>query len=207
MKFMFFPKNYDFFRLFDAQADKLLEVGKIIAKFEKEAGNIEKYSRAVKKVEKEADNNTHDIIKTLNQTFITPFEREDIASLASHLDTIIDELERAYNRLSIYDIETIPITIFKYGDLIIKSLEEVARGVKLLKNGRKREEILKICEIINLIEHQADDLHRQCLAELFQKKEPIMIMKLREIYEALENVTDSCENAANAIESIIIKNA
>ncbi|MDO8686667.1 MAG: DUF47 family protein [Candidatus Berkelbacteria bacterium] len=206
MRLNLFPKNFDFFLLFEKQGENLLECARILEKLEKD-NNLEKNARAMKKVEKKADEITHEIYKTLNKTFITPIEREDIALLASELDTVIDELEHAINRISLYEIDPIPIEVFKYCDIICEALEEVSKGIKELKNDKNRDKILKSCEVVNLLENQADDIHRQTLGKLMNREKDLLkIIKLREIYEALENVTDSCENVANSIETIVIKN-
>lgn len=201
-----FPRNFDFFKLFGAQAQELINTAKLLKKLEK-TNDAKKQTRAMKKIEHTADEITHNIIKNLNQTFITPIDREDITLLASHLDDIFDEMDRAINRLYIYKISPIPPAVFQYCRLIEKSLLEVAKGIRELPNSKNRPQILHYCEVINEIENKMDDLHRKTLGELFSKKKsPILIMKLREIYEALENVTDRCEDVANNLETIIIKN-
>ncbi len=201
-----FPHNFDFFKLFAAQVEELKAATKIFHQLERD-GDIKKNSRRLKTIEHQADEITHDIIRNLNQTFITPIDREDITSLASSLDSVIDEMERAINRLYIYQIDPIPAEVFQYGDVIEKAVLEVAKCVKELTTSRNPNQILKHCEIINIIEDEADQVHRNALSKLLnQEKDPIKIIKLREIYEALENVNDWCENVANVLETIVVKN-
>jgi predicted phosphate transport protein (TIGR00153 family) len=202
-----FPKNIDFFKLFEVQAKELENAAKVFKALEKD-GNIEKRSMELKLIEHRADNATHDIIRHLNQTFITPIDREDITNLASHMDNIIDELEHAVNRLDIYAIRPIPKVIHKYAKLIEESIMEVSKCISQMRQRNKNNEVLETCESINDLENKADELHRETLADMFRRnKRPIMIMKLREIYDTLENVTDRCEDVANILETIIIKNS
>ena len=146
----FFPKNFDFFKLFEDQVIGLDKSVKIFRDLE-ENNDIKKRAREIKEVEQKADNITHEIIDTLNKTFITPIDREDIALLASNIDDAIDALEKAMNRLSVYEINPVPIEVFQYIDLIEKISSEVTKAVNLLSNPKKKESVLKHCEIINLI--------------------------------------------------------
>ena len=201
-----FPHNVDFFKLFDAQAEQLQNAVRVFRALEKD-GNLLKQARKLKRIEHDADSATHEIIRTLNQTFITPIDREDITLLASHLDDIVDELDRAISRLCIYEIDPLPKEIFRYGYLAEKAILEVVRAIREMRSSKNQAKVLKHCEIANAIENKSDEWHRRTLAQLFSyEKDPIKIMKLREIYEALENVTDRCEDAANVLETIVIKN-
>lgn len=201
----FFPKTEDFFALFEKQAVELNNASKLIMTLEHD-NDIRKKAHKMKQIEHQGDEVTHEIIKTLNTTFITPFDREDITALSSHLDDVLDELERAVNRIYIYDVDPTMIEINRYCRLIEKSIEQVVKAIKELRNSKDHNKLLKHCEIVNLIENQADDLHRDNLQNLFlNEKDPIKIMKLREIFEAFESVTDRLEDIANNIESVVIK--
>ena len=202
----FFPKTEDFFILFEKQANELKNATKLVNTIESD-GDIKKNACKMKQIEHRADGLTHEIFKKLNSTFITPFDREDIANLASNMDEVLDELERAVNRMYIYKIDPQKKEICHYYHIIEKSIEHVNKGVKELRNKKNHEKLLKHSEIINLLENQADDLHRDTLMSLFAtEKDPIEILKLREIYDALEIVTDRCEDVANCFETMVIKN-
>ena len=202
-----FPKNIDFFALFEKQADILHEAVIIIRTLEKGA-DIKKTAIAMKKVEHKADDCTHEIIKNLNMTFITPIDREDITSLASHIDDVVDELEHAINRIDIYHIKPIPKVIYEYLKLIDQQLKVVSDCICNMRQSKKMAQVLKYCEEANNLENKMDELHRKTLAELFQKeKNAIKIMKIREIYDTLESVTDRGEDVANNVEAILVKNA
>lgn len=201
-----FPRNIDFFKLFDAQAVELYNSVKLIKSLKADS-DIEKKSKQMKKIEQKADDITHEIIKGLNLTFITPIDREDISMLAGQLDNVIDELERAINRLFIYKIKPIPKEIFLYIDLVEEAISEVAKGIKELSNPKYQKKLLEHCEMVNVIENKADELHRKTLGKLFaEEKDPIQIIKMREIYESFEGVSDFCEAVANDLETIVIKN-
>lgn len=201
-----FPKNIDFFKLFDAQVDEFENIIKIVRALKKD-DDVKKHSKSLKKIEHRVDEATHNVIRTLNQTFITPIDREDIKLLADQLDNIVDELDRAVCRMYIYKINPLPAVIHKYGAFIEKALIEVSGAVKKMKNKKSLDLVLKHLEKINYIENRTDVLHRRTLKYLFEEeKDPIMIVKLREIYESLENVVDCCEDVSNVLETIIVKN-
>jgi len=202
-----FPESVNFFELFDRQSVLLQKSIKILNDLEENHDGIKKQAIRIKKIEHEADEIIHEILNKLNKTFITPLDREDIATLAGHLDDIIDVMDMAVSRISIYRINPIPSPVFKYLHLAEKAINQVASSVKELKNGKDRAKLLKHCEFVNFIENEADELHRGTLEELFvHEKDPITIIKMREIYEALEHITDRCEDAANAMETIVVKN-
>lgn len=201
-----FPRSIDFFNLFDEQVVELQKAIKVFADYEDD-DNAKKQMLKMKKIEHAADEITHRIIRTLNQTFITPIDREDIAMLAGYLDDIIDVMDMAMARLYIYKIEKAPAEVFQYVHLAEKAVSEVAKAIKALAKRKSQNEVLKYAELINFIENEADELHRKTLADLFEKeKDPIKIMKIKEIYEILEHITDRCEDTANVLETIVVKN-
>lgn len=203
----FFPKNIDFFRLFERQTEQLKAANKILQKIDrvKELPDLAKEMHAV---EEAADQVTHEIFRTLNQTFITPIEREDIVVLASRLDDIIDALDRCLNRMNLYHIDSSAREITQYANLLDKIIREVMKAVPELSNGSKGQtHIIKHCEIINFIENEIDEHNRHTIGDLVNgDHDPVKIIKLKEIYETLESVADRCEDVANALETIVIKN-
>lgn len=201
-----FPKNYDFFKMFDDQAENLNKAVKVLRELEN-GQDLNKLSRKMERIEHAADDITHEIIDTLNKTFITPIEREDIAVLASNIDDVVDEINKVFSRLVIYKIEVIPNEVFKYNDVIEDAISGIARALSKLPKPKYRSEVLKICLEINHIENKADEIHRATLANLLNNNtDAITVIKLKDIYESLEKVTDYCENVANSLETIIVKN-
>ncbi|MEK7460638.1 MAG: DUF47 family protein [Patescibacteria group bacterium] len=203
----FFPKNYDFFELFSQQVVQLGAAVDLLHDLENGRDRRE-VARAMKDVEHAADRVTHEIFNRLNQTFITPIEREDIILLATATDDIIDTIDRTTNRIALYKIDPTTRTLTQYLHLIDKAVKEVSQALHELKKANKGySNILKHCEIINFIENQVDEHNHQVLADLFEnEKNPIELIKLKEIYEQLEDVADRCEDVANALEAIVIKN-
>jgi len=202
-----FPKNINFFKLFEEQVAQLQKAVKIFRDLE-ENDDVKRQALKIKKVEHSADEVTHKIIMTLNQTFITPIDREDIALLASRLDDIVDVMDMAIHRMSIYKMDPIPKDAFLYLHLSEKAINEVAKGIQALSNKKGENQVLKHCEFINLIENEVDDHHRRTLENLFNdEKDAIKIIKKKEIYELLEHITDRCEDVANILETIIVKNS
>ncbi len=203
----FFPKNHNFFELFEQQVIQLTTALDLLHDLENGRDRRE-VARAMKEVEHAADHVTHEIFNRLNQTFITPIEREDIILLATATDDIIDTIDRTTNRIALYKIDPTTRTLGQYLHLIDKAVKEVSSALhELKKAGKGYPAIVKHCEIINFIENQVDEHNHQVLADLFDnERDPIALIKLKEIYEHLEDVADRCEDVANALETIVIKN-
>ena len=159
----------------------------------------------VQAIEHKGDRVTHAIITKLNQTFITPFDREDIHRLASSLDDVLDFTNLAATRLAMYRITQPPPAAAELAGLIVLQSEELARGVSVLeKNGA----VMSHCDEVNRLEDVADHIGRGAIAELFEsEKDPIQLIKLKELYEVLETATDKAEDAANVLETIFLKSA
>ncbi len=212
MKFL--PKNEKFYNLFEAQTDKLVEAAELLKELREEPSEIKKIAIKMKKLEEEADDLGHQIISSLHQTFITPIEREDIDILRQNLDDIMDEIERAVNRMAIYKISFSPFPkeIMEYLKIIEKAIREIKEGAKEIRDINKHfQDLRDRCERINQLENQGDDINRKILEELMTPskitpQENLEIMKKKEIYESLENAIDKCEDVANVLESILIKN-
>ena len=178
-----FPKNINFFDLFDKQTEKLVQANKILQSL----GNAKELPGQIRElhaVEQAADTITHDIFRTVNRLFITPIDREDIVLLASRLDDIIDTMDRAVNRMGLYNVTPSSREIRGYARLLDPLIAEVVKALHELKGGTKNQhQILKHCEIINFIENQVDEHNRDVIADLFNGKvDAVQIIKLKEIY-------------------------
>lgn len=209
-----FPKDDAFYKLFEAQTEKLNQAAQILNQILENPRRLEELSARLKELEKEADDLGHDIMDTLRRNFITPLEGEDINLLRQTLDDIMDLVEKAVNRMVIYKVTLpFPQAIEDYIRIIKESIEEVGRGVKEMRNVRKFKESLENrCKKLNDLENDGDEINRKALKNLMDVSQAtaekiIEIIKLKEIYETLENAIDSCENVGNIFESIIIKNA
>lgn len=199
------PRETKFFELFAELSGYLTEGAKLLRGILEDPRDLERRVAEVQDVEHKGDRATHAIIAKLNQTFITPFDREDIHRLASSLDDVLDFVNAASTRLVMYKIYQPPPTSAELAGLIVLQSEELARGVSLLeKNG----EVLKHCEEVNRLEDEADQVSRRAIANLFDReKDPIQLIKLKELYEILEVATDKAEDVANTLEAIVLKNA
>jgi len=199
------PRETKFFELFAELSGYLTEGAKLLRSILQDPRDLPLRVQEVQAVEHKGDKATHAIITKLNQTFITPFDREDIHHLASSLDDVLDFVNAAATRLVMYKIYQPPPTSAELAGLIVLQSEELARGVSLLeKNG----EVLRHCEEVNRLEDEADHVSRRAIASLFDtEKDPIQLIKVKELYEILEVATDKAEDAANVLETIVLKNA
>jgi predicted phosphate transport protein (TIGR00153 family) len=159
----------------------------------------------IKTIEHRGDNITHGIMTHLNQTFITPFDREDIHALCSKIDDVLDLTDAVAGRLVIYRVERIRTGVVDLARILALSTAEVVAAVRALE---KPNNILKHCIEINRLENDGDRLCRTLIAKLFEEeKDPVEIIKWKEIIEVIETAIDKCEDVANVIESVVLKNA
>jgi predicted phosphate transport protein (TIGR00153 family) len=200
------PKDEKFFAMFKEMTWNILEGAELLKEmldlFEDPAGS----QRRIKDIEHKGDNQTHDIIKKLNKSFITPFDREDIYALSSALDDVLDLIDAASQRFVMYNVEKPTPEAKELAFIILKSCQAIDKAVSLL--GGKMEHISECCVEVNALENEADRVCREAVSRLFdEEKDPIQLIKWKEIYETLERVTDKCEDAANILESVVMKNA
>lgn len=165
------------------------------------------YAGKLKDLEKKGDGYTRELIALLNKLFITPLDREDILGLAVKLDDVIDALEAASARLRLYKITQSDRFLTGFADLIKRQAQQIVQALEKLQ-AKNLQGIRENAVQINLLENQGDDLLRESLEELFDREQnAVTIMKLKEIYETLESVTDKAEDVANALESVVMKNS
>lgn len=206
---MFFSGNNDkrFFSLLKESAENIGEVARVFTESVENPGRVREYAIHLKDLEKKNDRYTHDLIALLNKMFVTPLEREDILQLAVRLDDVVDGIEATAARLAIYRIETSDQYTREFARIILSQAIEIMAAVRLLEV----KDLLKIRENtvqINVLENQGDDVLRAALSNLFDTEtDPIRIIKLKEVYESLETVTDRAEDVANTLESVVMKNA
>jgi predicted phosphate transport protein (TIGR00153 family) len=164
--------------------------------------------RKIHELEHKGDNVTHKIFAELSATFVTPFDREDIHILASALDDIMDYIDGSAARFVLYKLNECPKEMSNLIDILHGSVTELQRGVSLLRDFRNSADLQKVLEKVNEYENEADAVFQRAIADLFEnEKNAIQIIKLKEIYVGLETATDKCEDAANVMESLLIKHA
>lgn len=201
------PKEEKFFKLFKDMTKNIIEGAKLLKDMLDNFDNPNESQRKIKDVEHKGDSITHDIIQMLNKTFVTPLDREDIYALASKLDDILDLIDASAQRVIMYNVDSIPPEAKSLGFIILQSCYAVDKAVAML--GKKsNEQIFATCVEINALENEADRVSREAISRLFdEEKDPIQLIKWKEIYETLERATDKCEDAANILESVVVKNA
>lgn len=204
------PQDDKFFRLLEESTQNLLKASHVLKTLPacKTLEEREKVVTQLRDLEHEGDALTHKIFSELNSTFVTPLDREDIHHLTSSLDDIMDHIDGSAARFTLYRIQRCPDLVGKLIDVLHLSVSELHRGVGLLRNLRQYEELQKVFKKVNEYENEADALFEIAIADLFDhEKDPIQIIKLKEIFVGLETATDKCEDAANVLESILIKHA
>ncbi len=204
------PTDRKFFPLFEKAAANLEKGGKLIHHLmSMSVPETRKLIIAeIEQVEHDGDDITHEIFNELGKNFITPFDREDIHRLVSSIDDVLDYVHGSAKRIEIYKITEFPTEMVKLAELIKQQTEELRRAIFELRNMRKMRDITDSLVRVNSIENHADDLFDHAVARLFEhEKDAIEIIKIKEILSALETATDKCEDAANVIESIIVKMA
>src|SRR5690606_18300079 len=205
---LFMPKDRVFYTLFEEVAVILTEMANIFSQAIPVADESKRISllKSLEDLEHKNDDVTHRIYVELGKNFITPFDREDIHSLATSLDDIADYIWGAAKKITNYSIATDDKITASFVVVITKSVAALNKAVRELRNMKDLRAITESCVIINSLENEGDDLLDKAMMELFGSQiDPIELIKRKDLYEILEIVTDKCEDAANVIESIIVK--
>ncbi|MCX8037924.1 MAG: DUF47 family protein [Candidatus Sumerlaeia bacterium] len=203
-----FPKSEDFFQYFDASANYILEASELLHQMVTQANRSVEIAKRIKELEHKADGVTHETMGKLDTTFITPFDREDIHHLICRLDDVIDNIDVAASRIVLYEVETPSRELELLTTLLLKAAAATKSAVSKIKNLRLSQETMQEIIDINRFEDEADQVHRSLIAALFKnEKDPIRVIKLKDVYEHVENALDRCEDVANVLEGVIVKNA
>jgi predicted phosphate transport protein (TIGR00153 family) len=204
MIFGLLPKEEAFFDLFKQAAHNVIEGSRLLKELMEDYTNVQQKIERIKEVEHIGDGITHDIALRLNQTFLTPLDREDIHDLASALDDILDAVEAVADRFAIYRITQPSESAIRLAAILHQASVAVARGVDHI--AMSHEEVKEYSVQVNSLENEADRVSRDAISELFEKEtNPIAVIKWKEIYETFEEGTDRCEDVANVIERIVLK--
>lgn len=204
----FLPKDVNFFDFFDKHAAILVKVSQeFLSLVSHEKIDLSERKSPIKSLEHQADEIVHNCLEALHKTFITPIDRDHIYRLISSLDDIIDALNTAYNGLIIFHLSSPTTELRRFAEIILQSSQEVEKSVKSLRHLKNSENVTPIFVEIHRLENEADDLLHRSLASLFDKESDTrLIIKWKEVYEALEEATDRCEDVADAVQSIILEN-
>ena len=202
------PKEEKFFSMFREMTKKILEGAELLKDMLDNFRDPAESQRKIKDVEHEGDQLTHQLINKLNQSFITPFDREDIYALTSALDNILDLIDASAHHIITYRAEKTTPVAKELAFIIMQSCRTVEKAVAALEGKTQYKHIREFCVEVNSLENEADRVCRDAIRDLFDnEKDPIQLIKWKAIYETLETVTDKCEDAANILESIVVKNA
>ena len=202
-----FPKAIDFFEIFDRAALNLTKAAALLVSLMENFHNVETIAKEIYEVEQEGDILTHDIMKKLNKTFITPIDREDLHALASSLDDVVDLIWASVDRLTVFKIKEPTKEAITMSKDLLMTAEVIHKAIHKLKE-KNYSYVQEYCIEINRLENRIDRGFRDALGALFDNvKDPILIIKWKEIYEHLEDASDRCEDVANVLESIVLKYA
>jgi uncharacterized protein len=198
------PREDDFFALFQRQAENIVAGATAFTKMLEHYTGVPEQVQIVKAIEHSGDEITHQIYRKLNQTFITPFDREDIHELCGTMDDVIDLIDAAASRFVLYRIERVRAGTIDLSKVLTLATMELSAAIHAIPSPDKA--LQRVIEI-NRLENESDRICRSLIARLFEEeKDPVQIIKWKEIFEVVETAVDKCEDVSNVIESIILKN-
>jgi predicted phosphate transport protein (TIGR00153 family) len=204
----FLRRDESFFDEFEKQGQKTVEGCRAFLSLVESPADVPAQAKHISTLEHECDQITHAVVAKLHKTFITPIDRNDIYRLITKMDDIMDLVEAASERIALYGIKEMTKEACDLARVLLSSAERVLEAVTGFRDLKHPEVILQKCIEINRLENEADALLRGTLAKLFrEEKDPIAIMKWKEIYELLETATDRCEDVANIIEGVVLENS
>ncbi|MDI6766627.1 MAG: DUF47 family protein [Bacteroidota bacterium] len=208
MRFLL-PKDDKFYNFFEKATQNLVDTSELLKRIPNSPHEErKKIVQQIQDKEHLGDSITHDIFFELNKTFITPIDREDIHVLTSALDDICDNINGVATRFSLYKLTECPPYMVKLIDILHSSITELQKGIVLVRDLSNPKQLREVLKKVNEYENLADDAFEHAVAELFDnEKDPIKVIKLKEIYVGLETATDKCEDAVNVLEGLLIKHA
>jgi len=207
-KLPFMPREEKFFELFESSAHNMVNAAKKLQELIHNWENVEGKVNEITELEHIGDTITHQIVERLHRTFVTPFDREDIALLAHSLDDVTDFIQAAADSMLIYKVDPPGQRAKELADVIVQSAIEVEKAMPELRRPTESKQVLERCVEMNRLENVADRIFRSAIGELFDDTTDITkIIKWREIYEHMEMATDRCEDVANVLEGVALKHA
>ena len=201
----FIPRERRFYELFEQQAATIVRSAGLLERALNDVADLAAYQREIKDLEHQGDEITHKIVLTLNRTFVTPFDHEDIYALASGLDDILDYIEEVVDTANLYEITVIPTPARELTRLLTVAVAQLEQAIGKLESGKGIEEH---SAEVHRLEDVGDSTSRHAIAELFSNQHPVLeVIKLKDLYSLLEDALDRCETVANVLEGIATKNA
>jgi uncharacterized protein Yka (UPF0111/DUF47 family) len=195
-----------FFDLFERHAAKTVEAARLLQAMLGNPGDLADQARRIKDLEHEGDVITHRAVEILHRTFVTPIDRGDIHRLISRLDDVLDLVDATSERVWLYGIQASDRDACDLAGTLVNAVSEVSRAMVGLRDLKNRDAILQVCMEINRYENEGDTLLRRAVARLFQEsKDPMLVIKWKDIYEFLEDAIDRCEDIANVVEGVALE--
>ena len=208
MRFPFIPREEGFFALFEENARNMVKAARCLKELVDTWRDVEQKVNEITELEHQGDAITHKIAAQLHRTFVTPFDREDIAQLAHTMDDVTDFIHAASDAMLLYKVDPPGRRVKELADIIVQGATEIEKAMPQLRRRSELKRLLKRCVELNRVENLADQVYRAALAELFSDSTDIAhIIKWREIYAHMESATDRCEDVANILEGVAVKNA
>jgi len=208
VRFSFIPREQIFFPLFEENARNMVKAARCLKELVDTWKDVEQKVNEITELEHQGDLVTHKIVAQLHRTFVTPFDREDIAQLSHTMDDITDFIHAAADAMLLYKVDRPSRRAKELADIIVEGATEIERAMPQLRRRGELKKILKRCVELNRLENAADRVYRSAMAELFSdSKDMAHVIKWREIYEHMESATDRCEDVANVLEGVAIKYA
>ena len=202
------PRETTFFDFFEQHAGLTIEGTKEFLSMVTTGANIATKCRRISDIEHETDTITHRCVEALHKTFITPIDRDSIHRLITRMDDIMDYVEAAAERIELYELQTMTADVRDLADVLHRSCLQVEQAIRGLRTLKEPQQTLKLCIDINRLENEADAILRRSVARLFKdEKDPITVIKWKEVYENLEMASDRCEDVANIIEGVILEHS
>lgn len=204
---IFIPRDQKFFDDFEELVGKIVGGGQLFLEILNNYEHSEGKVATLKEIEHEADKITHVIYAKVHQTYITPLDREDIYALANRMDSILDIVEATAVRLYLYGVKQPNKAVIDLAEVLNRAIAVVQRMVHALRHKKHAKMIIDACVEINTIENEGDCILRQAIARLFQEEKDVFeLIKMKEIFERIEEAIDTCEDVANIVEGIVLKN-
>ena len=202
------PQEGRFFELFRRHAGEIVQGGRELVAMMSDGSDIEARAHAIETIEKRGDKIVRETLLLLHKTFITPLDRNEIHQLITQMDDILDLSEAVAHAMFLYDVREATPEARQLADLCLACAEKVNEAVSLLDDAAHARRIMALCEEIDRLEAEADHVMRAAMARLFRdEREVLRVIKLKELYEMLEGVTDRCDDVANVLEGIVLERA
>jgi predicted phosphate transport protein (TIGR00153 family) len=202
------PRDEDFFTLFERHAALTVVGAREFVRLVSGGENVLALAARIKEIEHETDVITHACVERLHTTFITPFDRDDIHRLITRMDDVMDFIEAAAERTALYELRDMTPEVQQLAIVLVRATEEVVKAVTGLRDLKHSKTVLEACIEVNRLENEGDTILRHAVATLFKETpDPLLVMKWKEVYEALESATDRCEDVANIIEGVVLEHA